>query len=151
MRGGPAEVTVIDQEGGGQAQQRFGRQERHLPAAVGRTARGQRPELLPCLADRQVQVISQLSHAWRLQPARPHKEPLSQAATAVPLIGAPMIGRTVKASEDKVAVEVTWRPRSVGGRRVNLETGSETPWRRSINSRSPRDKIHRRQADHNRK
>ena len=65
-----AEVPVIDQERRGQAQQRLGRQERHLPAAAGRTAPGQRPELLPCLADRQVQVISQVSHVGRLQPAQ---------------------------------------------------------------------------------
>jgi hypothetical protein len=82
-------VAMINQERRGQAQQRLGRQERHLPAAAGRTARGQRPELLPCLADRQVQVISQVSHAWRLQPARPHKKPLSRAATSALTVGAP--------------------------------------------------------------
>ena len=88
MRGAPTEVPVIDQERRGQAQQRLRRQERHLPA-MGRTTQGQRPELLPRLADRQVQVISQVSHVRRLQPARPHKEPLSRAATSAPSVGAP--------------------------------------------------------------
>jgi len=40
MRGAPAEVPVIDQERRGQAQQRLGRHERHLPAAAGRAAQG---------------------------------------------------------------------------------------------------------------
>jgi hypothetical protein len=108
MRGAPTEVPVIDQERRGQAQQRLGRQERHLPAAAGRPAQGQRPELLPRLADRQVQVISQVSHVRRLQPARPHKEPLSWPATSAPSIGAPYDRHDCQCLRRQVAVRVTW-------------------------------------------
>ena len=68
MRGRAAEAAMIDQEGSGQAQERFYRQERDLPAAVNGTARPERPELLARLADRHVQVISEVSHAARLLP-----------------------------------------------------------------------------------
>ena len=107
MRSAPTELAVIDQKRRSQAQQRLGRQERHLPAAAGRTAQGQRPELVARLADRQVQVISQVSHIRRLQPARPHKEPLSRDATSAPSVGASYVGSTAHASEDNVAVGVT--------------------------------------------
>ena len=114
MRRASAEVAVIDQERRRQAQQRFDRQERHLPAAVRRAARGHCPELLPCLADRQIKVISQLSHAWRLQPALPHKEPLARADTSVLSIAPPMIGMAAKAAKTP-GLEVTQTTPLVGG------------------------------------
>jgi len=71
-------VPVVNQERGGQAQQRLDRQERHLPAARDRAPCQQRPELLTCLADRQVEVVSQVSHGARLslprQPRRLHRK-----------------------------------------------------------------------------
>jgi hypothetical protein len=66
MSSGPAEVTVVDQEGARQAQQRFDGHERDLPAAGDRPPSQQRPKLLPRVVDRQVQVIGEISHVARL-------------------------------------------------------------------------------------
>jgi len=71
VRGGAAEAPVIDHERCGQAQQRLDRQERDLPATWDQTAAQQHPELLPRLADRQLQVIREVGHAARLLPACP--------------------------------------------------------------------------------
>jgi hypothetical protein len=60
------EVPVIYQEGCRETQQRLHGNERYLPAALKRTARGQRPELLACLVTRQAQVVSEFSHTGRL-------------------------------------------------------------------------------------
>jgi hypothetical protein len=57
MRGGAAELTVVDYKRARQAQQRLHRQERDLPPAGDRPPDQQQLELLPCRADRQVQVI----------------------------------------------------------------------------------------------
>jgi len=62
------EVPVIYHEGCRETQQRLDRNERYLPATLNPTARRQHPELLACLANRQVQVISELSHTGRLLP-----------------------------------------------------------------------------------
>jgi hypothetical protein len=80
MRSRAAEVPVIDQKRRSQAQQRLGWQERHLPAAGNRAARPKRPELITGLASSQVQVISQVSHARMLLPARPHIQDLHRVA-----------------------------------------------------------------------
>ena len=68
VRGTAAKVPVVHHEGCGQAQQRLYRQERHLPAALNWAAHQKHPELLAGLADRQVQVISQVSHAVTVLP-----------------------------------------------------------------------------------
>ena len=66
MCGAPAEMPVIHQERSRKAQQRLDGQERHLPAALNRAPHQKRPELITGLADRQVQVISKVSHAVRV-------------------------------------------------------------------------------------
>jgi hypothetical protein len=70
--------AAVDQERGRKTQQRLGWQERHLPATLNGAAREKRPELLARLADRQLQVTSEVSHAARLLPARSPGKPLAR-------------------------------------------------------------------------
>jgi hypothetical protein len=62
-------VAVVNHERRGQAEQRLGRQERDLPARRDRAARQQRPDLLPPLTVRQLQITGEVSHGVRLLPA----------------------------------------------------------------------------------
>ena len=62
-------MAMVNHERGGQAEQRFDRQERDLPARRDRTARQQRPDLLARLAVRQLQITGEVSHPVRLLPA----------------------------------------------------------------------------------
>lgn len=61
-------MPVIHKERSGKAEQRLDRQERHLPATLNRAPHQKRPELFAGLADRQVQVISKVSHGVRVLP-----------------------------------------------------------------------------------
>ena len=68
MCGTAAVMPMIHQKRSCKAEQRLDGQERHLPDTLDRTARQKRAELITGLADCQVQVISQVSHAVRVLP-----------------------------------------------------------------------------------
>jgi hypothetical protein len=66
---------MVHHEGCGQEKQRLDRQERHLSSALNRAARQERLELLAGLADRQLQIISQVSPAVAVRLPGPLNRP----------------------------------------------------------------------------
>jgi hypothetical protein len=66
MRGRAAEATVVDQERHSQAEQGLDGEEYGLPAGGDGVPEFELAELLACLADRQIQIVSKIGHTARL-------------------------------------------------------------------------------------
>ena len=77
VRGRATEAAVVDLERDGQAEQGLDGEEDGLPAGGDGASEFELAELLACLADRQVQVVSKFGHMRRLLPARSSHEEIA--------------------------------------------------------------------------